>query len=109
MITVGAHAKINFVLEVLGKREDNYHEIVSIMQTVSLKDVLTFEDAEDISLNCDVRGLGNSDNLVQKAAELLKMETGIKQTEFPIRNIGVLKHLTCYSKNIFARISVTPE
>jgi len=76
MITVNAYAKINFALEVLGKREDKYHEIVSIMQTVSLKDVLTFEDAEDISLNCDVKGLSNSDNLVQKAAKLLKTETG---------------------------------
>ena len=76
MITVSAYAKINFALEVLGKREDNYHEIASIMQTVSLKDVLIFEDAEEISLNCDVKELSNSDNLVQKAAELLKTETG---------------------------------
>ena len=76
MITVSAYAKINLALEVLAKREDNYHEIVSIMQTVCLKDVLTFEVADEISLKCDVEGLGNSDNLVQKAAELLKSETG---------------------------------
>ena len=37
-----AYAKINLYLDVLSKREDGFHEIESIMQTVSLADELTF-------------------------------------------------------------------
>ena len=53
MITVRAHAKINLTLEVLGRRDDGYHDIASILQTVSLHDTLTFDEADDITLDCD--------------------------------------------------------
>ena len=42
-ITRKACAKINLTFEVLGKRPDGYHEIISVMQAISLCDVLTFE------------------------------------------------------------------
>jgi len=77
MITMKAHAKINLTLEVLGKRDDGYHDIASILQTVSLHDTLTFEDAEDIVLSCDRSNLVTSDNLVLKAARLLRDTVGI--------------------------------
>ena len=46
---VNAYAKINLTLDVLNKREDGYHEISSVMQTISLCDVLSFniEDRKD--------------------------------------------------------------
>lgn len=72
MLSLLAPAKINLVLEVLGKREDGYHEIRSLMQTVCLCDVLTFELAEDVSLGCNEPSLQNKDNLVVRAAELLQ-------------------------------------
>jgi 4-diphosphocytidyl-2-C-methyl-D-erythritol kinase len=65
-------AKINLVLEVLGKRDDGYHEIRSVVQTVNLCDNLTFEIADDISLECTEPGLETADNLVIRAAELLR-------------------------------------
>ena len=34
----GAFAKINLTLDVLGKREDGYHDLKSVMQTVSMRD-----------------------------------------------------------------------
>ena len=34
----GAYAKINLTLDVLGKREDGYHDIKSVMQTISIRD-----------------------------------------------------------------------
>ena len=37
-ITIEAPAKVNLTLEVLGKREDGYHEIASVMQAISLFD-----------------------------------------------------------------------
>ena len=53
MITLEARAKINLTLEVLGRRDDGYHDIVSIMQTVDLADTLTFEPSASISVECD--------------------------------------------------------
>lgn len=46
MLTVNAYAKINLFLDIEGRRSDGFHDIVSVMQTVSLCDVLTLERAE---------------------------------------------------------------
>jgi 4-diphosphocytidyl-2-C-methyl-D-erythritol kinase len=72
VITVKAPAKINLTLEVLGKRPDGYHEIKSLMQTIGLFDVLHFETAESLTLDCSDRSLQSKDNLVFRAAELLR-------------------------------------
>ena len=77
MITVRAHAKINLTLEVLGRRDDGYHDIASILQTVSLHDTLTFEEADDITLDCDGRELVTPHNLVLRAANLLREAAGV--------------------------------
>ena len=78
-IELQAHAKINLTLEVLGKRPDGYHEIASIIQTVGLHDVITLATADDLSLECDTPGLATDDNLVLKAATMLREETGSSQ------------------------------
>lgn len=76
MLNMSAPAKINLVLEVLGKRDDGYHEIRSLMQTVSLCDILTFELTEGvIYLECNEQELQTQDNLVIKAAQLM-LEVG---------------------------------
>ena len=72
MLKYLAPAKINLVLEVLRRRDDGYHEISSLVQTVSLCDILDFELADEISLECSEPSLQTSDNLVIRAAELLK-------------------------------------
>jgi len=71
-----APAKINLVLEVLGKRDDGYHEIRSLVQTIGLCDVISFELADVISLECSEPGLQTSDNLAVQAAALLKEVSG---------------------------------
>ena len=76
MLTLKAFAKVNLVFEVLGKRADGYHEIASIMQTVSLYDVLTLEPASQIRLNFSLPGLPDHANIVFKAAQALKEVTG---------------------------------
>jgi len=70
MLTVYAPAKINLVLEVLGKYDD-YYQISSILQTINLYDVLRFQLAERISFKCSEPSLEH-DNLVTEAAVLLQ-------------------------------------
>jgi 4-diphosphocytidyl-2-C-methyl-D-erythritol kinase len=73
MLTVYAPAKINLVLEVLGKDND-YHRISSIVQAIDLCDVLNFQPDEAICFECDEPSL-KRDNLVTRAATLLKEST----------------------------------
>jgi len=74
MLTIKAFAKLNLTLEVLGDRPDGYHEIVSVMQTVSLADTLTIEQAPEFRFSCSDRTLETPDNLVVKAARFLDPE-----------------------------------
>lgn len=67
-----AHAKINLTLEVLRKRDDGFHDIVSIMQTIDLHDVVTLKRADDITLACDDPDLAGEDNLALVAARKLR-------------------------------------
>lgn len=82
-VTVLAPAKINLFLQILGKREDGYHEIYSLIQAVDLYDSLTVTKSNSgISLVCDDPSLpSDSSNLAWKAAKLMqdkaKMETGV--------------------------------
>jgi 4-diphosphocytidyl-2-C-methyl-D-erythritol kinase len=73
MLTVYAPAKINLVLEVLGKHND-YHRISSIVQSIDLCDVLNFQPDEGICFECDKASL-KRDNLVTRSATLLKEST----------------------------------
>lgn len=70
MLTVYAPAKVNLVLEVLGKLDD-YHRISSIVQSIDLCDALNFELDEEVCFECDEPSL-ERDNLVTRAATLLK-------------------------------------
>lgn len=78
MVQVKAYGKINLTLEVLGLRNDGYHEIRSIMQNVELHDNLTFDISDDGLIHLS----GNNDklkydenNLVFKSAAILKKHT----------------------------------
>jgi 4-diphosphocytidyl-2-C-methyl-D-erythritol kinase len=77
-----APAKVNLFLEILGKRADGYHEIATLMVAVSLYDTLKFkEDTRgEIRLDCDHPQLSTGpDNLVFRAATLLKSRTGCRR------------------------------
>ena len=71
MLTLKAYAKVNLILEVLGRREDGYHDVASIVQTIDLYDTLMLEPADDITLECDRPELQSPDNLALRAATLL--------------------------------------
>ena len=84
-----AHAKVNLTLEVIGKRGDGYHNIVSIIQTIDIHDVLTIESAPELSVTCDDPELPGESNLALLAAEALCHYIGERR--------GALIHV---SKNI---------
>src|SRR6267378_5110755 len=75
-LTLPAFAKVNLSLRVLGKRPDGYHELDTVLQTISLHDTITFTVTEtpEIFLSCDDRSLATgADNLVYRAAESLRV------------------------------------
>ena len=80
MLKLPSFAKINWTLRVLGKRPDGYHEVATLLQTVSLCDELTFERRDDgeISLTCDHPEIPlDESNLIIKAARALPARRGV--------------------------------
>ena len=79
-LIIYAPAKINLTLNITKKRDDGYHEIETIMQTVSLYDILDIEKNSEFSLlvkNSDLPA--DKNNLVYKAAQIFFEYTKIKE------------------------------
>jgi 4-diphosphocytidyl-2-C-methyl-D-erythritol kinase len=81
---VRTYAKINLYLNIVGKREDGYHNIESIMQTIDLYDELLFELKEEgIEVQSEPEGFVKvENNLVFKTADLLRNKYNIKKGVF---------------------------
>ena len=92
LLTLSANAKINLTLDILGTREDGYHEVAMIMQEISLHDALSMGKInQGISLTIVIEGQqGNlpadESNLCWKAAALVQKEYNLQE--------GVEIHLT---------------
>jgi 4-diphosphocytidyl-2-C-methyl-D-erythritol kinase len=72
-ITIKAYAKINLGLDVLRKREDGYHDVCMIMQSLDLHDTITIRKAAEtgITIHTNLSSLPNDkNNLIYKAAAL---------------------------------------
>ena len=83
-----AFAKINLTLDVLGKRQDGYHDLKSVMQTVSLVDDVEIEvdTGKPWELFCDASDIPcDSRNHAWKAAEVFYEKTGLETTGIAIR------------------------
>ena len=81
-INVKALAKVNLGLDVLRRREDGYHEVRMIMQTVHLYDQLEIRKTDEpgIFINTNLDFLPtNENNLVYKAAKLMQDMYGLKK------------------------------
>lgn len=74
-----AYAKINLGLEVLHRRDDGYHELVTIFQKIALADQLMVTPADDLVLTGTLPALAGSDNLCLRAARLLQAATGCRR------------------------------
>ena len=80
VLQLKSFAKINWTLRILGRRNDGYHEIETVLQTVSLHDKIAFEYREDsqIILHTDSADIPRDDtNLIVKAAKALQNFAGI--------------------------------
>ncbi len=86
MISLTAHAKINLSLDVLGKREDGYHTLRMIMQTVQLHDTISVEKIPSgVEIICNAPYVpNNNSNIACKAAEAVinqyKLDSGVRIT-----------------------------
>jgi 4-diphosphocytidyl-2-C-methyl-D-erythritol kinase len=73
-LILSAPAKINYLLDVVGKRSDGYHDLRMIMQRVNLCDeiTLTLTNSPGINVTCNSKGAPNgSDNIAWKAARAM--------------------------------------
>jgi 4-diphosphocytidyl-2-C-methyl-D-erythritol kinase len=75
---VRAPAKLNLGLEILGRRDDGFHEIRTVFQSVAIFDRLRLEPASDDELVCSSPGLDQKHNLAWRAVELIRRRTGIQ-------------------------------
>lgn len=89
MLTVRAPAKLNLTLEVLGKRDDGFHEIRSVMQTISLGDSLRFQSGQRITFKSNLTGWLAEESLVSRVTSLLQQVSGCSQGV----SIEVTKHI----------------
>lgn len=85
-LTLTAHAKVNYALEVLGPREDGYHEVRTVMQSVSLADEVELESiASGFELRVSPEGTEvgpPTENTVYRAWRHLREASG---RELPVR------------------------
>ena len=90
-IYLKARAKINLTLNVLEKRPDNYHNIESVFQKISLYDELFIKknDNDCLYLECNLKELENQSNILNKTFNALKKEfpqiSGV--------NVKLVKHI----------------
>ena len=73
-MTVEAYAKVNFTLEVFGKRADGYHALRSVVMPISLSDTLDIEVTDDGEITSDT---GYDDDLCVKAARVLRASCSV--------------------------------
>lgn len=80
-VRIKSPAKVNLFLEVLGKREDGYHNVETILETIALFDVIILKELkEEIEIRSNLPELPlGKENLAYQAAFLLKERLGIEK------------------------------
>ena len=79
-LVVPSFAKTNWILKILGLREDGFHELRTVFQMLDLKDQLVLRVTAEPEIRIQVRGRpapSGPDNLVCRAARLLKRKAGV--------------------------------
>ena len=78
-ISLSAYAKLNLTLDIIRKREDGYHDLQMVMQTISLYDDVTVTLREDREIVCRCGDIpGDETNLAVRAAREFFAETGLE-------------------------------
>ena len=74
-----APAKVNFSLDIVGKREDGYHDVKMVMETVSLYDTVKIYKDKKIRLRCSLPYIPTDErNIAYKAAAAFFKKSGIR-------------------------------
>lgn len=77
-MNINAYAKINLYLDSIGKREDGYHELVTVMRQLSLCDKINIEKTDDITITCDNESIpADERNSAYKCAQKFFEHAGI--------------------------------
>lgn len=90
---LNAYAKINLSLDLVGKRDDGYHLLRTVMQTVTLHDIISLEAMScGIGITCNKKYIPTDNrNIVYKIAQAFFDYTGIKGGV----RIGLKKYIPC--------------
>ncbi|MCB1181380.1 MAG: 4-(cytidine 5'-diphospho)-2-C-methyl-D-erythritol kinase [Chlamydiia bacterium] len=81
VLTLFSPAKINLFLKLINRREDGYHNLASLFQTIDLGDTLTLKESSHDTLICTYPGIPQDrTNLIWKAVDLFRKKTGIKNS-----------------------------
>ncbi len=76
--TLPSFAKINLNLRIIGKRDDGYHELFTVFQTVSLCDDISFAESDKVELTSRHHGIPTDErNLIVKAADVLRVRFAV--------------------------------
>lgn len=75
-----APAKLNIFLDIISKRKDGYHEILTLMCKINLYDLITlaFSDKNELEIDCNISALKGEKNIVYRTVKELKRLYGIK-------------------------------
>ena len=71
-MTVNSYAKINIGLHILNKREDNFHNIITVFQEIDFCDQISIEKADNFLFESNVSWLDDKNNTCVKAFEIIK-------------------------------------
>ena len=92
-IKVNAYAKINLLLDIINKRNDGYHDLFMIMQSINLYDTVTVTETKTrkITITCNIDDIPlDEHNIAYKAAAQFFMDTKIKNKGI---NIDIVKRI----------------
>lgn len=76
-----SYAKVNLTLDVLGRRADGYHELLTVMQTIDVYDTvyLAMQEQDEVHMACTAEGLAHQDNLAARAAHMVRERLSLAQ------------------------------
>lgn len=102
MIETKSYAKINLHLEVISKRDDGFHEIISLMSKIDLYDEIFFDHSDEFSI---VSNIDIEENIMKRAYDLLKEKRDIKGLKIKLKkNIPMGAGLAGGSSNAYETV-----
>ncbi len=75
---INSYAKINFTLEILGKLDDEFHNIKSFMHTVNLHDEISINNSKNLNIETSDKTIIQKENIIYKTILLVKNQFSIK-------------------------------